>query len=533
VQGTGILIDGGVVGPVNIQGNFIGTTTTGNAVLGNGGPGIHIVGSTNVNIGGTTASARNVIGGSGNGNTPKGPGILVEGNSPFSTGTAIIQGNNIGIGADGSTNIGNIGNGIEFMSNATGSTVGASSSGGAGGNIIAFNGAGRTNGAGVGAQNSSTANKILTNSIFSNTGTTTGLGIDLSATAQTTDGPTANDNCDGDAGGNNLQNFPVLTSAGTNGASITIAGTLNSTASTTFTIEFFSNPAGTSQGKTFLGSTSTTTNGACNASFNATLAQAVAVGLNITATATDPSGNTSEFSAAVASTTPPVDLTASKTHLGNFTQGDTGKTYTITVSNIGANPSSGLVTLSDSLPAGLTARALSGAGWTCDAIPAGGTPGPATLTCTTSNPLAGSGASYPQITLTVDVSCTAAAAVTNTATVSGGGDTSPGNNTANDPTTVNPDNTPPVIVCPGGITKFADSGQLTATVNPGTPVATDTCGIPTVTGARSDGKPLNAPYPIGVTLITWTAKDANNNTASCNQTIVVMVPSGQQRKRIP
>lgn len=45
-QGTGILIDGGVVGPVNIQGNFIGTTTTGNATLGNGGSGVHVVGST-------------------------------------------------------------------------------------------------------------------------------------------------------------------------------------------------------------------------------------------------------------------------------------------------------------------------------------------------------------------------------------------------------------------------------------------------------------------------------------------------------
>ena len=301
VQGTGILIDGGVVGPVNIQGNFIGTTTTGNALLANGGPGIHIVGSTNVNIGGTTASARNVIGGSGNGNTPKGPGISVEGNAPFSTGTAVIQGNNIGIGANGSTNIGNIGNGIDFTSNSTGSTVGASTSGGLGSNIIAFNGALRTNGAGIGVSAGSSA-KILSNSIFSNTGITTGIGIDLSANGSATDGPTANDNCDGDSGGNTLQNFPVLTSAQSTGSSITIAGTLNSTASTTFTIEFFSNPAGTSQGRTFLGSTSTSTNGACSGAFNAVLAQTVSAGLNITATATDPSGNTSEFSAAVATT---------------------------------------------------------------------------------------------------------------------------------------------------------------------------------------------------------------------------------------
>jgi uncharacterized repeat protein (TIGR01451 family) len=229
-----------------------------------------------------------------------------------------------------------------------------------------------------------------------------------------------------------------------------------------------------------------------------------------------------------------VDLTVTKTHVGNFTQADTGKTYSILVSNIGQSASSGLVTLTDSLPAGLTARSISGGvSWNCTNIPAGGTPGPATLTCTTSDPLAGSGASFPQITLTVDVSCTAAALVTNTATVSGGGDGSPGNNTANDPTTVNPDNTPPVIVCPGSITRFADSGQSGANINPGTPVATDNCGIPTVTGVRSDGKPLNAPYPIGLTLITWTAKDAANNTATCNQTILVMVSSSPRKKPIP
>ena len=97
-----------------------------------------------------------------------------------------------------------------------------------------------------------------------------------------------------------MQNFPVLTSATTNGVLIKVIGTLNSTASTTYTVEFFSNTSG-SQGRTFIGKTTTTTNGSCNASFNVTLPQIVASGLNITSTATDPSGNTSEFSAAVVS----------------------------------------------------------------------------------------------------------------------------------------------------------------------------------------------------------------------------------------
>jgi hypothetical protein len=314
VQGKGILIDSGVVGPVNIQGNFIGTTTTGNATLGNGGAGISITGSTNVNIGGTTAAARNVIGGNGNGGSPKLPGIFLEGNGPANA-TAVIQGNNIGIGADGTSNVGNIGNGIDFTAGSTGSTVGASTSGGLGGNIIAFNGAGRTNGAGVAVAGGTQA-KIFSNSIFSNTGATTGIGIDLSATGSATDGPTANDACDGDTGGNNLQNFPILTGASSTGASITIVGTLNSTASTTFTIEFFANSSG-SQGRTRLGSTSTTTNGACNGSFNATLAAVVSAGVNITATATDPSGNTSEFSAAFATTATPT--AANSTIAGRIT----------------------------------------------------------------------------------------------------------------------------------------------------------------------------------------------------------------------
>jgi hypothetical protein len=301
----GILLDtfaAGVGGPITIQGNFIGTTASGNALLGNGGAGIHVNGATNVTIGGTVAGARNVIGGNGNALAPKGPGIWIEGNPGFNPATAVIQGNNIGIGADGSTNVGNVGNGIDFSSTAFGSTVGPALSGGLGGNIIAFNGAGRTNGAGIGMQNTPNANKIFSNSIFSNTGITTGIGIDLSATSQITDGPTANDVNDGDPGGNNLQNFPLLTSAQSTGSSITIVGTLNSTASTTFTVEFFSNPAGTAQGKTFLGSTTTTTNVANNAAFTAVLAATVSAGVNITATATDPSGNTSEFSAAVAST---------------------------------------------------------------------------------------------------------------------------------------------------------------------------------------------------------------------------------------
>ncbi len=122
------------------------------------------------------------------------------------------------------------------------------------------------------------------------------------------------------------------------------------------------------------------------------------------------------------------DLTVAKAHTGNFTQGQTGATYTIVVTNAGTNPTTAAVSMVDTLPAGLTATAISGAGWTCTL---------ATLTCTRSNALAG-GASYPAITLTVNVSASAPGSVTNVATVSGGGETNTANNTASDPTTVIP-----------------------------------------------------------------------------------------------
>jgi uncharacterized repeat protein (TIGR01451 family) len=122
-----------------------------------------------------------------------------------------------------------------------------------------------------------------------------------------------------------------------------------------------------------------------------------------------------------------VDLAITKTHFGNFSQGDTGDTYTINVANIGNLASTGAITVTDALPAGLTATAIGGFGWTANL---------GTLTCTRSNTLF-AGASYPPIVVTVTVSSSALASVTNTATVSGGGDANPANNTASDATTIN------------------------------------------------------------------------------------------------
>jgi uncharacterized repeat protein (TIGR01451 family) len=121
------------------------------------------------------------------------------------------------------------------------------------------------------------------------------------------------------------------------------------------------------------------------------------------------------------------DLTITKSHSGNFTQGQVGATYSITPTNSGPGATSGTVTVTDTLPGGLTATAINGTGWSCVL---------GTLTCTRSDVLA-AGASYPVITLTVDVANNAPASVTNTAGVSGGGQTNTANDTASDPTTIN------------------------------------------------------------------------------------------------
>ncbi|MFB7919177.1 hypothetical protein [Streptomyces sp. NPDC056061] len=118
-------------------------------------------------------------------------------------------------------------------------------------------------------------------------------------------------------------------------------------------------------------------------------------------------------------------LTINKTHTRHFTQGRDG-TYTITVGNAaGAAPTNGApVTVHDTLPAGLSADSIRGTGWNCTLN---------TLTCTRSDVLP-AGSSYPPITLKVDVSCHAPRRVTNTATATGGGDTT--THTATDPTKI-------------------------------------------------------------------------------------------------
>ena len=125
------------------------------------------------------------------------------------------------------------------------------------------------------------------------------------------------------------------------------------------------------------------------------------------------------------------DLTITKSHSGDFHQGQNNATYILTVNNIGGAATSGTVTVTDTVPAGLNLSSAFGGGWFCNNISA------ATVSCTRSDALAPN-SSYSQISLFVTVPNDAPASVTNIATVSGGGEANTANDSASDPTTVQP-----------------------------------------------------------------------------------------------
>lgn len=260
--------------PATVQGNYIGTDVTGTKALSATSVGINI--STNNNIiGGTTGPARNIISGNLHGISFGSFFSGVVGN--------VIQGNFIGLNATGTGPLPNVQIGI-LIGASSNNTIGGTQAGA--GNRIAFNGS-----PGI-TVSTGTGNTIRGNSIFSNNG----LGIDLGP-----NGVTANDSNDGDTGANQLQNFPVITTTMSTSSSTTIQGSLKSIPNTTFNIDFYSNaavdPSGNGEGAQFFHTASVNTDGNGNANINVTVPTALASGRVITATATDPNGNTSEFSA--------------------------------------------------------------------------------------------------------------------------------------------------------------------------------------------------------------------------------------------
>lgn len=301
-----------------IAANFIGVDVTGNATTIIGGFQTSPVGNTGsgvlINAGGNTVGGNRTTGAAAStcvngcnviaGNRANGVSL----GSNFATGNT-VSGNNIGVGITGTpaagtagNAIGNRDNGIQISNLAAGNTIGGTGTTvgfcNFGCNVIANNGDNLATSARAGIYIDPTAlasNSIRGNSIFANTG----LGIDLQVI-----GTTANDSLDPDAGGNNQQNFPVVTTANDNEF---IQGTLNSTAGTGFIIDFFVNPAADAvnlEGRTFIGSVMATTDASGNANFTFTSTVQLTVGQIVTATATSSTGSaqavgdTSEFSAA-------------------------------------------------------------------------------------------------------------------------------------------------------------------------------------------------------------------------------------------
>jgi uncharacterized repeat protein (TIGR01451 family) len=118
------------------------------------------------------------------------------------------------------------------------------------------------------------------------------------------------------------------------------------------------------------------------------------------------------------------DMTLGKSHVGNFTRG-LSASYTIPVSNLSPyGPSSGTVTINDTLPTGMTPTSATGTGWTCSITAQ-------TVSCVRSDAVAAN-SSYPSITVNATVSQAAPATITNTATVGGGGEVNLVNDTATD-----------------------------------------------------------------------------------------------------
>ena len=278
---VGIAIEFGA-GNNRIEGNYIGTDASGLESAGNRFAGVTISSPNNV-VGGTTAEARNLVSGNGSfvGEIPEpfGAGIFISSGGSDNR----VEGNLIGTDATGQRSIGNIGNGVRIVEGSN-NTIGGTSSESA--NVIAFNAS--TGVAIVQFEGATTGNSIRGNSIHSNGG----LGIDLRD-----DGPTNNDDQDPDRGPNLQQNSPVL-SHFVLGSSTSVCGDLNSIPNAAFDIDFYANSSDTTGiGERFLGSGLVQTDASGNVSFSIGDLSAIEPDEQfVTATATDASGNTSEFS---------------------------------------------------------------------------------------------------------------------------------------------------------------------------------------------------------------------------------------------
>lgn len=266
-----------------ILGNYIGTDPTGMVPMGNGS-GLMIFGK-ETQIGGLTLEAANVI--SGNGLA----GIYLA----YPATENVVEGNLIGTDATGLGNVENLAAGVSIW--ASNNLIGGLAAGAA--NKIFFNFSAVQVTEGIDSGHQAVGNSILSNSIYapalSNGRPGDPIDLDIYGNFE---GPTRNDLGDGDTGPNNLQNFPIITSTSFLPDRTTVRGGLNSTPSTTFTIQFYSRDVAPGAGNflaDYLDTETITTNAAGQAYFAFDL-QPLPTDLLLIATATDSEGNTSEFS---------------------------------------------------------------------------------------------------------------------------------------------------------------------------------------------------------------------------------------------
>ncbi|HEV3083012.1 MAG TPA: hypothetical protein VGY66_24720, partial [Gemmataceae bacterium] len=303
LSGDGIEIDdSGAPDGTNanvVEGNFLGTDPTGQFNFGNA-IGILLEGNAvsqgvaNNTIGGTAAGAGNVIA------NESLVGVEIFGIAAHNN---VVEGNRIGTNPAGSMSLGN-GVGVEVAGGAHNNVIGGPATGpvpAGAANVIDFNkGAGVVVGSSI-KDTATVGNTIRGNSIYKNGG----LGIDLG-----NDGVTPNHLHNPSPGPNNLQNFPVLSFAISlpNGHTLVI-GRLHSAPNTTFTLDFYASatadPSGHGEGQRYLGSGVVIipasgvvkTDARGNVFFVVDLSAATTRRQVISATATDPGGDTSEFSA--------------------------------------------------------------------------------------------------------------------------------------------------------------------------------------------------------------------------------------------
>ena len=351
-----------------VAGNMIGTNAAGTRIVGSQDTGVFIFTGTGNTIGGLGTGDGNLISGNNTGIDCRGSGNLVQGNyigndashSPFlGNGDGIVlsagSGNTIGgappcagnlISSNGRYGVwigkssGSMGNlvqgnrvefnrvaGVEIDSGSQSNTIGGTSAGAATSLMETTGKHSRRRWRG-GRRATTTTNAIRGNSIGGNGG----LGIDLGG-----DGATPNTTAGPHTGPNGLQNFPVLTAASPD--STEVKGTLNAMPCTPFAVDFYTSGILGS----YLGSATVTTDSSGNATFDVSGLGATTRGVTITATATDPNGNTSEFSQSiVASAATTITLTSSSSL---WTYGQTQITLGVAAVNPDDGTPSGTVQL--------------------------------------------------------------------------------------------------------------------------------------------------------------------------------------------